>query len=193
MHSVLIQGRNPSNALIPQMFALRAKVFRDILGWNVEVVDGLEFDRFDDLGPIYVLVIDDNIVVGSLRLLPTAGPTLMAACFAEAGVRSSPDLWECSRVCYLPSTKKRQLRVSICLNDGLKKFISMTGATSLVGNFDARMMRLYAQAGFTFDILGETSCYGEPVYLGIFQISAEILDKVNAKLTWYHDALAATA
>ena len=67
--------------LLNDMFRLRARVFRDRLKWNVEVVDGMERDRYDNEDPVYIISTDENRkrVIGSLRLLPTTGPTLLSS------------------------------------------------------------------------------------------------------------------
>ena len=66
-----------ADALV-EMFQVRARVFGGRLGWNVSVVDGLEKDRYDDLEPVYILQRDrDGRVCGCVRLLPTAGPTML--------------------------------------------------------------------------------------------------------------------
>ena len=79
--------------LIDQMFQMRARVFRDRLRWNVNVVEGRERDKYDDEGPVYLIYTDERAreVKGSLRLLPTTGPTLLADIFSDtlpAGVHS---------------------------------------------------------------------------------------------------------
>lgn len=69
--------------LLDEMFRLRARIFLDRLGWDVQVRDGKERDKYDDKGPIYLIYTDDEAreVKGSLRLLPTTGPTLLADFF----------------------------------------------------------------------------------------------------------------
>src|SRR3954470_16574010 len=90
--------------LVRDMFRLRARIFGDRLRWNVHVIDGMERDRFDDENPLYVIDADAaGIVQGSLRLLPTTGPTLFrevfAATTADAAALCSPTIWECTRFC----------------------------------------------------------------------------------------------
>src|SRR5580704_753348 len=91
--------------LMDQMFRLRARVFHDRLGWDVEVADGKERDRYDDEGPVYIIYADDEArqVKGSLRLLPTTGPTVLADIFSDtlpdAVNLSAPTIWECTRFC----------------------------------------------------------------------------------------------
>ena len=91
--------------LLENMFRLRARVFRDRLKWDVAVVDGMERDRYDEEGPVYLIYTDQEqkIVKGSLRLLPTTGPTLLAEFFSDtmpaAAKLSAPSIWECTRFC----------------------------------------------------------------------------------------------
>jgi len=91
--------------LIDEMFRLRARIFRDRLNWDVEVTDGKERDRYDDEQPVYIIHSDNGAreVKGSLRLLPTTGPTLLADIFSDtlpdAVNLSAPSIWECTRFC----------------------------------------------------------------------------------------------
>jgi N-acyl-L-homoserine lactone synthetase len=56
------------------------------------------------------------------------------------------------------------------------------GIESIVGNFDAAMLRLYRRLGCDFEILGSTWKYGQPVYLGLFPMSKPLLRKWKRKL-----------
>ncbi len=91
--------------LLDKMFRQRARFFHDRLNWEVQVTDGKERDRYDDEGPVYIIYTDDLLgeVKGSLRLLPTTGPTLAADVFSDtlpdAVHLSAPTIWECSRFC----------------------------------------------------------------------------------------------
>ncbi len=62
--------------LMDEMFRLRARVFHDRLGWDVQVKDGRERDRYDEESPVYIIYADEKgrEVKGSMRLLPTTGP-----------------------------------------------------------------------------------------------------------------------
>jgi acyl homoserine lactone synthase len=103
---VVVEPHNASeySNLTDEMFRLRARVFRDRLGWDVPVVDGKERDKFDDEGPVYLIYADDEAreVKGCLRLLPTTGPTVLTEFFAdtlpEAAEFSAPTIWECTRL-----------------------------------------------------------------------------------------------
>lgn len=67
---------------LDEIFRLRAKVFSGRLHWSVTVREGRESDEFDDYDPTYLaLVSAQNQVLGSVRLLPMSGPTMIGTVF----------------------------------------------------------------------------------------------------------------
>lgn len=177
------------------MLRLRKKVFQDILKWKVIVnTAGLEYDRFDtaDDEPVYVVIAECEDVIGSLRLLPTTGKTMLSEVFRDT-MRGSPicdpHIWECSRVCYEPSTNLRQLQVSLKLIEGVREVARRHDIRTLIGNFDDRMLALYRRAGFAFETIGNSDVFGPTVHLGRFDISPEVLTRVEATLSGYVEKL----
>ena len=179
--------------LLDEMFRLRARVFADRLKWDVVVADGMEKDRYDDEGPVYLIYTDEEMkaVKGSLRLLPTTGPTLLADFFSDtvpdAALLSAPTIWECTRFCVderLLGNGGREdiVFASGILFAGLGEIGLQSGIESILGNFDASMYRLYRRIGCEVEILGITHRYGRPVYLGLFPVSRPILARVKAKI-----------
>jgi N-acyl-L-homoserine lactone synthetase len=179
--------------LMDQMFQMRARVFHDRLRWNVRVVDGRERDKYDDEGPVYVIYTDDRMreVKGSLRLLPTTGPTLLADIFSDtlpAGVHlSAPTIWECTRFCLddrsLASGLGHQLLLdSTALIAGSFEVAMRAGIETIIGNFDSSMLRLYRQLGCEVEVLGSTLRYGGAIYLGSHRLSGSIVDKLKRRL-----------
>jgi N-acyl-L-homoserine lactone synthetase len=65
---------------------------------------------------------------------------------------------------------------------GLGEIAVKAGIESVIGNFDAAMLRLYRRVGCELEILGSTSRYGHPVYLGLFPISEALLRKWKRKV-----------
>jgi len=179
--------------LMDGMFRLRARVFRDRLGWDVQVTDGKERDKYDDEAPVYLVYTDDEArdVMGSLRLLPTTGPTVLVDFFSDtlpdAAHLSAPTIWECTRFCLddkiLGSGQREELlHVSGALIAGLGEVAIKAGIESILGNFDATMLRVYRRIGCEVEVLGSTLRYGRPVYLGLFPISESILRNVQARI-----------
>jgi acyl homoserine lactone synthase len=178
--------------LLDKMFRLRARIFHDRLKWDVRIANGKEHDRYDDERPVYVIYTDDqrDEVKGSLRLLPTTGPTLAADVFSDtlpdAVHLSAPSVWECSRFCLddkiLASGIQGIVFASRVLIAALGDVAVNAGIESIIGNFDASKLRLYRRIGCEVEVLGSTSRYGSPVYLGLYPISEAILRRVWGKL-----------
>jgi acyl homoserine lactone synthase len=175
------------------MFRLRARAFRNGLGWDVQVADGKGRDKYDDEAPVYVIYSDDEAreVKGCLRLLPTTGPTVFADFFSdtlpEAAHLSAPSIWECTRFCLddriLSRGNQAVYFASAVLILALGDVAIKAGIESILGDFDSTMLRLYRRIGCEVDVLGSTQRHGQPVYLGLFPISEAMLRRVKGKLT----------
>ena len=179
--------------LIDEMFRLRARVFRDRLNWDVEVTDGKERDRYDDEQPVYIIHSDNGgrEVKGSLRLLPTTGPTLLADIFSDtlpdAVNLSAPSIWECTRFCLDDNLlelgrEDEMLFASAALLEAVGDVALRAGIEAIIGNFDEPMLRLYRRIGCEVEVLGSTLRYDRPVYLGIHPISEPIVRRIKARL-----------
>ncbi|NML59961.1 GNAT family N-acetyltransferase [Massilia sp. RP-1-19] len=85
-----------------EMHSLRAKVFKDRLGWEVPVLSGMEIDGYDALEPMYMMIREaGGPLRGCWRLLPTDGPYMLKDSFAQLlhGQQAPhhPRIWELSR------------------------------------------------------------------------------------------------
>jgi N-acyl-L-homoserine lactone synthetase len=178
--------------LVDKMFRLRARIFHQQLKWNVEVADGRERDKYDDAAPVYIIYTDDNAceVRGSLRLLPTTGPTLLADFFADTRPDAvdlrAPTIWECTRFCLDEQILARRgedlFFASAVLLIALGDVAIRAGIESIICNFDGSMLRLFRLIGCEIEILGSTSRYGDPVYLGLHPISQTVVGKIRKNL-----------
>jgi acyl homoserine lactone synthase len=179
--------------LMELMFQLRARVFRDRLGLDVQVADGKERDKYDDEAPVYLIYADDEAgeVKGCLRLLPTTGPTVFADfgpdALPEAMHFSAPSIWECTRFCLDDrimgrGNKEELYTASAVLMAALSEVAIKAGIDSILGNFDSTMLRLYRRVGCEVEVLGSTRRHGNPIYFGLFAISKPILGRIKRKL-----------
>ena len=184
------------------MFRLRARIFRDRLNWDVEVTNGKERDRYDDEQPVYIIHCDSGAreVKGSLRLLPTTGPTLLADIFSDtlpdAVNLSAPSIWECTRFCLDDKLSEggredEMLFASAALLEAVGDVALRAGIEAIIGNFDEPMLRLYRRVGCEVEVLGSTLRYGRPVYLGLHPISEPIVRRIKARLNRVRSAFAA--
>ncbi|MFO1184469.1 MAG: acyl-homoserine-lactone synthase [Bauldia sp.] len=192
---VVVQAHNAAEHadLLTSMYRLRAHIFGERLKWAVEVKDGLERDKYDDLDPVYIVHTDAERreALGSLRLLPTTGPTLVSDVFADtvpdAARLTAPSIWECTRFCIDDRRlggdgAEEVLRASGALLAGLGEVALASGIESIVGNFDAAMLRIYRRIGVDVEVLGQAKRFGRTVFFGLFPVSEPILLRVKARL-----------
>src|SRR3546814_10008091 len=85
------------------MFADRKRLFVDLFGWDVPVIDGqYEIDQFDNAHTIYLIAADDDGQhEASLRLFPTSQPHMLGTLFSHLcplGVPAGDKIWESTRL-----------------------------------------------------------------------------------------------
>lgn len=176
--------------LIDQMHQLRASVFRDRLGWAVEVVDGRERDRFDDLAPLYVLSLSpEGKVVGCLRALQTTGPNMLADVFPEllppGEVVRSPLIWELTRFCvdmsYAADRSGNVLsKITGELLCGLFETGLAAGLTHVVSVFDIRMEKVLRRAACIPHRLAEPKEIGGVMTVaGLFDVNEAMVEGLH--------------
>jgi acyl homoserine lactone synthase len=169
---LLVRGHEARSRpdLMTQMFELRARVFSGRLGWAVEVHDGQERDRFDDLDPLYALSLtDDDKVVGTFRILRTTGPHMLSEVFRDllpggAALRS-PTIWESTRFCVdtrLARTKSGNglSHVTGKLLASLLEIGVYAGLTHIITVVDLRMERVLRRAACPIDRLAPPRTIG---------------------------------
>ncbi len=119
------------------MFADRKRLFVDLYGWDVPVVDGqYEIDQFDNAHAVYIVAAEaDDQHAASLRLLPSTRPHMLSTLFAHLcpnGVPTGATTWESTRLC-LPqrhgAERRRELRntlitamVDVALARGIERY-----------------------------------------------------------------------
>jgi acyl homoserine lactone synthase len=84
------------------MHKLRARVFKERMGWEVPVLSGMEIDGYDAIDPTYMLVKErTGEVRGCWRILPTEGPYMLKDSFPQLlngePAPKAKDIWELSR------------------------------------------------------------------------------------------------
>ena len=145
------------------MYRLRHDVFHDRLGWDVNSDNGLEHDEFDMADPVYVLVKDDDEVMGCWRLLPTTGPNMLRDVFPQL-LHGQPapqqkDVWELSRFAIntsrleskgfgLSDVPVQMIReaVRFARRNGIRRYVSVTSVA---------IERMFLKLGINVSRLGE--------------------------------------
>ena len=194
---ILIQGHEyrKHRGLLDQSFRLRKKIFLDKLGWDVSVSGPHERDRYDDLYPAYLLWCDEEKerLFGTVRLMPTTGPTLLYDVFRETFPHAcdlmAPGIWEGTRMCIDEEAvaeafpEMRPDRAFSLLLLALCEVALDNGIDTLVSNYEPHMKRIYQRAGAEFDELGRADGFGRfPVCCGAFEFSERILAEMRRKM-----------
>ncbi|ABV94584.1 autoinducer synthetase [Dinoroseobacter shibae DFL 12 = DSM 16493] len=165
------------------MFRDRAEQFKTRLQWDVTVdADGFERDAYDAENPIYVIYeLPDGTHGGSMRILPTTGPTMINDHFLHLtdGVAiQSPFIWECTRFCLSP---KADGRVAGALMLAGAEFGLSSGLSHSVGVFDARMTLVYRRLGWIPEILGQEGEGRSAVAVGLWSMDADLRERLSAR------------
>jgi N-acyl-L-homoserine lactone synthetase len=176
---------------LAEMHRLRARVFRDRLDWAVEIHGDQEGDRFDLLGPHYLLQRHNGVLIGCVRFLPSTGPTMLRDTFSDlldgGPVPARRDIWESSRFATdLPeSGAVRSAGLSLATYElfaGMIEFALSLALTRIVTVTDARMERILRRAGWPLSRLGTPRNLGSTVALaGYLEVSAQSLAIVRSR------------
>jgi N-acyl-L-homoserine lactone synthetase len=193
MHAIALQtpqfGRYLN--LLAAMYRLRRRVFKDRLDWSVSVSGELELDVYDTLGPTYLVLISDaGEPVGSVRLLPTTGPTMLADTFpvllGGAAAPRDERILESSRFCVDTSLAAEQAanglnRATFILFAAMIEAARAVGADSIVTVTDTRMERILRRAGWPLRRIAA------PQPVGVTMAVAGVLDASGAALHRMHE------
>ncbi|MFL6710692.1 MAG: acyl-homoserine-lactone synthase [Massilia sp.] len=178
MHIQIAARKDFKSLDLWEMHKLRAKVFKDRLGWEVPVLSGMEIDGYDALDPYYMMIREPGkgTLRGCWRLLPTEGPYMLKDSFAEllhgAPAPEHERIWELSRFAIETDCDSRFGLSQITMESfsemvlygrahGIDRYITVT-TTSLE--------RLVRRAGVAIERLGP------PVQIGIEQAVALYID-----------------
>lgn len=144
--------------LLADMHRLRYRTFSDRLNWDVSVSGDMEIDVYDALRPTYIIAIDDSgSVLGSARLLPTTGPTMLAGTFpvllGSYPPPKSQKIFESSRFCVDASTSDRVIvaglrDVTFSLLAGILEWGLSQDQEAVVTVTDVRFERILNRAGW---------------------------------------------
>lgn len=181
--------------LLEQSFRLRKKIFADQLRWKVSVHGMHERDGYDDLHPAYLLWCDESLtqLYGSVRLMPTTGPTLLydvfRDTFPDACDLVAPGIWEGTRMCVDEVAVVRDFpdmrpdRAFCLLLLALCEVALDNGIHTMISNYEPHLRRVYQKAGAEFDELGRSDGYGTfPVCCGAFEVSPRVLAAMRRKI-----------
>lgn len=173
-----------------EMHQLRHRVFKLRMAWDVQTSGDMEVDDFDALHPAYLTQLSDSgQVQGSVRLLPTLGPTMLRDTFPVLlegqTAPSSPVIWESSRfaIDVAPNAPKGEYgitRAAYELFAGMVEFGLSRQLTDIVTVTDVRMERILRRAGWPLRRIGNPARIGSTsAVAGYLAISSEILSNLR--------------
>ncbi len=172
------------------MHQLRYRVFKERLDWAVDAVNGAERDEFDDLASVYLLARDDNeMIVGTWRLLPTTGPYMLRNVFPALlegyPAPCSPRIWEGSRLAVDGGRLGREGLASINVATtelfcGLVEFCLSQGIEEVLTVYDARVARLLPRIGCEPRWHSDRHQIGNTATIaGRFEVSERVLTNIR--------------
>lgn len=166
-------NRHRFEALLDEMFRLRARVFGDRLGWDIDIKNGRETDEFDALDPAYLVGLDDDgRVVSCTRLLQTTGPHMLTDVFScvldgQPPLRASR-IWEASRFCVDTQALKAGggaggiSRTTCEILIGINDYGMMAGVSDIVAVIDPVLNRVLKRSACApYDYLGTQKPMGK--------------------------------
>lgn len=177
------------DSLLAGMFEDRKRLFVDLFGWDVPVVDGrYEIDQFDGAAATYLIALGETTRhIGSLRLLPTTAPHILGDLFPElcdTDVPRGPAVREITRLCLptrLGATMRRVVRdrlISAMVDHALGH-----GIATLTGVVASSFLAQILAMGWRCAALGPARMIGS-ARLGAFRID---LDEATPDRLAAHD------
>src|SRR5713226_7569885 len=165
---------------IAEIHRLRHRVFKERLGWDVQVSSNMEIDEFDALHPAYLMQrASDGRIQGCVRLLPTTGPTMLRVTFPAlldgVSAPASLTIWESSRFALdidadAPKAAHGLASATYELFAGMIEFGLSQQLSDIVTVTDARMERILRRAGWPLRRIGEPRKLGSTLVARFIQI-----------------------
>ena len=147
------------------MFRFRHKIFHDRLQWDVNSIQGMEYDEFDTLNPYHMIALDENNQVEACwRILPTTGPYMLSKTFPQLlrgeEVPSQNDIWELSRFAVTANNRDNHSQavmseLSFKMFQQTYHFAIRQGISAYVTVVSAAVERMFMRAGFPLRRFGD--------------------------------------
>jgi N-acyl-L-homoserine lactone synthetase len=185
---------------------LRKRVFSDRLKWPVYVSpQGLETDQFDLPETIYILALNTaREVIGSWRILPTTGPTMVRDIWPEfletLPMSEQDNIWEASRFAVDhadPGDQARINQINVATAElfcGLTELCIHWGISEIFTLYDMGIARLLTRLNCApVEISQRLKIDGNLAQVGRFITNAEMLGRlrlatgVRESLIKHHD------
>lgn len=193
MIEVIQAGQSGKAKSIIEMHKVRKLIFKDRMGWDIDISDGeLEIDDYDLPETVYILSRDEvGRIAGVWRMLPTTSPSMIRNIWPEflktLPIKIGNDTWELSRFgvhTYNDSAKHHMNNVSKITAElivGLLKICTMTGIENVYTMYNHQIARSVGRIGFAAEeISDEMLVCGIPSVMGRVKTDINALKKVQS-------------
>lgn len=168
-HLIKIASRKEfSSKDLWEMHRLRAKIFKEKMGWEVPIMSGMEIDGYDALDPYYLMIREpEKGLCGCWRALPTEGPYMLKDTFPELlhghSAPENPKIWELSRFAIEAEGPQGFGFSGISLEAGreIVRFGDKMGIEHCVTVTTASIERMMRRAGLA------VTRFGPPIRIGV--------------------------
>ena len=168
------------------MFEARKRVFVDLLGWDLPVLDNrYEIDQFDDASARYLVLLDDEgCHRASARLLPTTEAHILGSLFSELCNGELPrgeTIFEITRFCLdrrQSASERRYARNQLV--SAIVDLALSSGITSFTAVADLAWFQQILAFGWRCRALGLPRAYGSSTLVGL---RIEIDERTIAEMT----------
>jgi N-acyl-L-homoserine lactone synthetase len=193
---VLPEARFYFAGALMEMHRDRKQVFVDRLGWALPALGSwLEVDQFDDDFAVYLLAREEERHQGSVRLLPSTRPNMLATLFEDlcpGGVPKGEDVWEISRLVTNPRecTGASTLKVHRLLALALVEFARLNAISRYNIVAEARRVPTLLAMGWDVHPLGLPTHYrGEDLQALQIRIEDDTLRRVRRRVRMFEPVL----
>jgi acyl-homoserine lactone synthase len=160
IHVVRKDNRHLYERYFDPYFRLRYEIYVKQRKWMaLDRTDGREIDQFDTEDAVYLFVIDNGKLIGSMRALPTLLPTLMSDIFPYLNIRGEvrrPDVYELSRIFVIPERRGEHAgpRIDMLLLTAIMEYGISVGLTGFTIVLEAWWLPRFERCGWKAHPLG---------------------------------------
>lgn len=173
---------------LSSMHRLRHTVFVKRLGWDLNTINGMEFDQYDTDDAYYLVHKNQNGEVDACtRMIQTTKPYMLKDIFPQlisnTQVPVSPFVWETTR--FGADTKTAPKNIMHILIAGMIEFGLFMGAKNYVSVTDVPLEPLLKRTGWNPKRLGDAQLVGAdsdiPAAAEIYDVNPILLNTVKQK------------
>ena len=153
LKTIIIEPDDLPHWVMERVYRLRHKVFVEGLGWTaIAKPDGRDIDEFDHLAT-HVILMEEDEIIGYMRLLPTTGPHLLRDVLSdlcEGPIPVGPHIWEFSRLFIL----KQKEGIPCVFVSAMKDWAREHGVTHFTAEVNLSLVPVLQRYGWKCHPLG---------------------------------------